>query len=68
MGADAVAAVREVYELLRAAEQRHWALLQTALRGETYSPNKLLASAEEVRQCHAKLMALGESLFQRPTP
>lgn len=56
---------RKVYERLRAAEERYLALLQRALRGETYSPHKLQASADEVRSRHAEFIACGGSLLPR---
>ena len=62
---DSPEGARKVYERLKDAEERYLALLQRALRGETYSPPKLQASADEVRARHAEFMAYGESLLPR---
>jgi hypothetical protein len=60
---DSPEGAKKLYDRMRAAEERYLALLQRALSGETYSPPKLLASAKEVRELHAKFMAYGSSLL-----
>jgi hypothetical protein len=54
------------YERLQAAQARYWALLQMALRGQTYSPNKLAAAADEMRAREQQFLAIGDFLLPRP--
>jgi hypothetical protein len=64
--ADPLDHARVAYERLQAAQERYWTLLQMALRGETYSPNKLATAAHEVRARQQEFLAVGDFLLPRP--
>ena len=65
MSADPLDQARAALERLEAAQARYWSLLQMALRGETYSPDKLAAAVHEVRVRQQELLAIGEFLMPR---
>jgi hypothetical protein len=65
VSADPLDHARVAYEQLKAAQERYWTLLQMALRGETYSPNRLSAAAHEIRARQQEFLAVGDFLLPR---
>jgi hypothetical protein len=57
--------LREAYRVMTEAQERHMAMMQAAIRGELYDPDKLMESAKEVMKRTAEFTAASEPLIRR---